>query len=329
MEVVTPGYHDVRDVRRRLLLSLGDGPWCRGMRRLCEETAPAVVHVNQTFEGDGIELIRAAAGYGKARVAGTIHMRVDPPGASRILGWGKRALLRPFFRRYPYLKIFPSSFQMAGFAAAYGDDGSLRHVPNGMVLPEVPTEGEVRESKEALGLSGRTVLAYLGRITPEKGSDWLAKSFLSARRTFPDLFLLVLGEGPGRPSLERALAGGADGASWRCTGWVPEVRHYLCAADMVILPTKFDILSYSVAEALSMGIPCVTTPYEGLEELRARGARVEAADRMGEAAFSERLVKALGDLDGCRARAREGVRAVRENFGFERMAEETAGLYEG
>lgn len=328
MEVIRHGYSGVRDIRARLPMSLWVPRFRGDMRRLCGRIAPDVIHVNQIYEGDGIDLVRGALEHGKGRVFGTIHLRVDPPEANRLLGAGKRFLLRPFFRRHRYMKICPSLSQRAGFARVYGDDGLLRVVPNGIPLPPVPDEAGAREAKLALGADGKTVMAYSGRICREKGMDTLVTAFLAARKWREDLFLLVMGDGPMRAEMEQALAAEVSAGRALFTGWVPDAVRHLAAADLFVLPTRFEAMPLSVIEALSTGIPCLCTPYEGVEDLLSLGAATEVADGMGTKDFTAGLSRVLADLPGCRKRALDGMPKVREVFSNLRMAEETARLYD-
>lgn len=329
VEWIRQDYHGERDIRRRLLLSLSRSGPRRDMARLCGEISPGIVHVNQIYEGDGIDLIRGALGYGRAPVFGTIHLRADPPTANRMLQKGKTILLKSCFRRFPYRKIFPSSIQRDGFARIYGDDGCLHVVPNGIRMLPVPSEEETLRRKEALGLKEKIVVAYAGRIAWEKGADILTEAFLRARTSIPQLFLLVVGEGPARGWMEARLREADGRRNWMVTGWIPSVRDYLCAADLVLLPTRFDIMSYSVVEALSLGIPCLVTKYEGLDEIVMRGAKVEVADRVDADSFAESLARILPRIDSCRERARANLETVRRNFDLREMAETTARLYFG
>lgn len=328
VEIIRHRYPGVRDLRARLPMSLWD-PRIRGdMRRLCGQIAPDVIHVNQIYEGDGIDLVRGALEHGKGRVFGTIHLRVDPPEANRLLGAGKRFLLRPFFRRHRYIKICPSASQRAGFARVYGDDGLLRVVPNGIPLPPVLNDREVQEAKLVNGAGGKTVLAYAGRICREKGMDTLVAAFLDARKGRGDLFLLMIGDGPMRAEMERALGGEVSAGRALFTGWVPDAGRHLAAADLFVLPSRFEAMPLSVIEALSMGIPCLCTPYEGIEDLLSLGATPEVADGMGAKEFTAGLARVLADLPICRERALNGMLKVREVFSHLRMAEETARLYD-
>ena len=43
----------------------------------------------------------------------------------------------------------------------------------------------------------------------------------------------------------------------------PDVRQLYLAADVCVLPTYYDPCSRTVLEALSLGVPAITTAYDG------------------------------------------------------------------
>ena len=304
-------------------------PWAgRRLRRVCDEISPEVIHFNQSFEGDGVDLIRSAVTYPNAKVFGTIHLKVNPPTANRWLARGKDTLMKPFFSRFPYVKIFPSRRQLTGFAEVYGNDGFLRWVPNGIVLPPIVSAEEANVRKTELGVSGRTVIGYSGRISQGKGVDILAAAFLEARRIDPKLFLLVIGDGPLRGTMAQMLRKDAQESSWLLTGWTSRVSDYLAAVDIFVLPSQFETGGpLSVLEALSMGIPCLCAPFEGVDELLARGAPLVVVEKRDVRSFTEGIIGLVTHVDQQRECIRRSLEALREEFDCRKMAEKTADVY--
>jgi len=74
----------------------------------------------------------------------------------------------------------------------------------------------------------------------------------------PALFLIV-GDGPERNHLQR-LANEVHGkAGFRFTGWQENVNDFLRASDLFVLPSKHEGCSNALLEALSFGLPCLTS----------------------------------------------------------------------
>ena len=78
---------------------------------------------------------------------------------------------------------------------------------------------------------GKKVMLWVGRMSPEKGLDFLALAYNRLRRQRDDVQLVLVGDGPYREQLERAAAGGlVPGLPHR-----RRARHDLCVGRRVRL----------------------------------------------------------------------------------------------
>lgn len=85
-----------------------------------------------------------------------------------------------------------------------------------------------------------------------------------------DASVTFIGDGDLRPELEKMAEVLGVGASVTFTGLLGsamEVREKLLEADMFILPTKAEGLPRAVIEAMAVGLPCLSTPVNGIPEL--------------------------------------------------------------
>lgn len=88
----------------------------------------------------------------------------------------------------------------------------------------------------------------------------------------PRLQLLVVGRGPARKLKSRCV---------RFLGEADDVRPFLAAADIFILPTIYDPFSNACLEAMAAGLPVITTSSNGFCEImtdRVHGSVVDRAD---------------------------------------------------
>lgn len=99
----------------------------------------------------------------------------------------------------------------------------------------------------------RRVLA-VGRLLPQKGFDVLVE----AMRALPDLELDLVGEGPERPRLA--------GPNVRLHGWQADVRPFLAAADIVVIPSRWEGFGLVAVEAMASGVPVIASAIPGLDE---------------------------------------------------------------
>jgi len=153
-----------------------------------------------------------------------------------------------------------------------GDIGRLYKLPERrMRIIPVPIDTETfRPAEDRRALRARLALPQQAFLTltarplnNRYGLRELVEAFRTARERFPNLFLVICGDGPLREELQRQVATSGLAAAVRLTGFVPEadlLAYYQCA-DLFILPTKqmegFGIVS---AEALSCGTPVLATP---------------------------------------------------------------------
>ncbi len=116
-------------------------------------------------------------------------------------------------------------------------------------------------AKQALGIAGPLVVAP-GALIERKGQAIA----IDALRSLPGATLMLVGEGPDRPALERQAAGQGDRI--RFTGAVPNARvaELLAAADLMLLPTRSEGLANVWVEAMACGTPVVTCDVGGARE---------------------------------------------------------------
>lgn len=70
-----------------------------------------------------------------------------------------------------------------------------------------------------------------------------------------------------------------------------EMREKLISSDMFVLPTKAEGLPRCVIEAMALGLPCISTPVNGVPELIKSEYLVEQSDYLGFANLIEKLIE--------------------------------------
>jgi glycosyltransferase involved in cell wall biosynthesis len=133
--------------------------------------------------------------------------------------------------------------------------------------PLPPPSADTARVRAALGLpDGTALLLTAARLAPQKGLDVLAEAVRIVARRRPDLPLLaaVAGEGPLDEQLRRA---GEAGAPLRLLGPRPDVADLLAAADLVIVPSRWEGQPLIVQEALRAGAPVLATDAGGTREV--------------------------------------------------------------
>jgi glycosyltransferase involved in cell wall biosynthesis len=108
------------------------------------------------------------------------------------------------------------------------------------------------------------VVGMLSVLRPEKGHDLAARAVALLRERFPSLRLIVVGDGPSRTEVARALAPLGDAAAM--TGHREDVMEVLDAFDVLLHPSRIDAFPTSLLQAMAAGVPVVASRIGGIPE---------------------------------------------------------------
>lgn len=140
--------------------------------------------------------------------------------------------------------------------------GRLEMIPNGISLDEfhVPKQEEALQLRQALGIpEGITLFVAVGRLRKQKGYPYLLDAVDILRKTHSAFTVLVLGDG----ELQEALAGDIEkrkmGEYITLCGDTPDVKKYLYAADVFVMPSLWEGLPLALLEASACGLPAIAS----------------------------------------------------------------------
>lgn len=136
--------------------------------------------------------------------------------------------------------------------------------PNGVDADYFAPPAERNDAKRRLSLPPvRLVILCVGNIKPIKGHDTLIRAF-TARPELSKQCTLVLAGRDDRDGRARSLAAqlGLTDAI-RFAGPVDDPRDWYHAADLFVLPSRFEGMSNALLEAMACGLPVVATAVGG------------------------------------------------------------------
>lgn len=154
--------------------------------------------------------------------------------------------------------------------------------------------------------SPNPLVVAVGRLVPVKRYDLLLAACAEARRSVPDLELVIVGEGYERPKLDEMVRG-LDADGWvRFAGWLRE--HELVdlyrRAWVVASASAREGWGMTLTEAAACGTPAVATDIDGHRDAVRDGASGVLADGTAPA-LGAALARVLGDA-GLRRRLADG-----------------------
>ncbi len=143
-----------------------------------------------------------------------------------------------------------------------GRDVRLHEVAAAALPPPGRTAAEVRAE---MGAGNRPLLLAIGRLHAQKGHDMLVRAAVRWNGLRPVPLVVVAGDGPRRDELTAAIS--HAGAPMRLLGRRTDIADLLGAADIVVLPSRWEARALVAQEALAAGRPLVCTAVGGLADL--------------------------------------------------------------
>jgi glycosyltransferase involved in cell wall biosynthesis len=262
------------------------------LQRLLDDLSPDVVHLHSFFAG----------------VFGRSYPGKCPyPVVYQPHGWAFDAVTRRSLRA-ALVRFERWAGRRTDVLATNSSDEIEEARSAGITTPAVPlgvpidldwfvpvSQGDRKALRTRLGFDDQVVLLCLGRVARQKGYDILVREW--ERQPIPGAAVYLVGAGSTRQF--KAMAPTQWGRTVHAVGETDDARMWLQAADVLLLPSRYEGQSVAVSEALACGLPVVAFDVNG-----ARAAVVEGGDPAG-------AVVARGDA---RAMLAEVARRVSEPF---------------
>lgn len=187
------------------------------------------------------------------RVALAIEQRTLAPGAYQQVLVNSNMVKRDVEARYRVpataIRVLP-----------HGVDTTLFHPRH--------RQGQGRVLRESLGYSrDDLVFLFLASGFHRKGLDLLVEAFPEVVRRHPRARLLVVGHDSGAQRYQARAVQLGIGEQVQFTGRQSDVQYCYAAADVYVLPTRYDSFGLTLLEALATGMPVITTDTCGAAEL--------------------------------------------------------------
>ena len=242
-----------------------------------------------------------------------------------------RALARAASRRQCHqaaAAVVPSS-AFHQVLRGYGVRTPLVVLPTG--LPESAfVEGDGDGFRRRHGIAPeRPVILNVGRMAHEKNLPFLLEVTAAARQRRPDLLLVMAGEGPALPSLQRRAAelGIAESVLW--VGYLDRNTELLdCyhAADVFVFASRTETQGLVLLEAMAQRLPVVSTAVLGTRDVLAAGAGCLTSSEHVHP-FAARVLQLLEDPRRRAAMGEAGRDHARESWSAAACARRLAELY--
>ncbi len=205
-------------------------------------------------------------------------------------------------------------------------------IENGIDTEEFsPREDDnIKKTRTSLGIpKGIPVFLSVGRIEEQKGYPCLIDALEILDRKGINFCMLILGEGREREKIENLVKEKKLNKKIYLLGNKKNVKEYLTASDMFIMPSFWEGLPLALLEAMASGLIVVATEAGGIPGVindKENGFLVEPKN---SEVLAEKIAYVLNLPEEERKRIENKARkAIRKRFSSEKMIKEYEKIYE-
>ena len=186
-----------------------------------------------------------------------------------------------------------------------------------------------QKSKQALGLTEKTVLLHVGSLIPRKNLLSLLETFANIQANHPQTVLILVGRGPQEAILRRKIKELGLEQVVKLAGFVPEEQKlmYYQAADLLVSTSLMEGFGLAIAEAMACGVPVVATQVGSIPEVVCDGETGFLVPVNDEKALYQAVERLLEDGQLAHKMGQVGQRRVEALFRWEIAGQQMFELY--
>ncbi len=138
-------------------------------------------------------------------------------------------------------------------------------IPNGVELEVID---QARQTPWPADLPTSSLsLVFIGRLDPQKGVDLLLANLRALLAKDGDCRIFIIGQGPMKKEIEQYVLDKGLHDRVHLLGFRDDVLCILNRSTLLLFPSRWEGMPNVVMEAMACGIPVITTPVEGIDEL--------------------------------------------------------------
>jgi len=293
--------------------------------RLFRRLRPAVVHTRNLAALEAV--VPAWAAGIPVRIHGEHGWNLADPDGKRRRYQYVRGLYRPFVSRYVALSRHLQDYLERQVGVP---PHRVSQIYNGVDTERfrlAPVRGRIAGCP--FGQPEDFLAGWVGRMDPVKDLPTLLQAFArAARRPASPLRLVLVGDGPMRPTVERLVAQQGLGDRVWLAGERADIAEIMRGLDCFVLPSLGEGISNTVLEAMATRLPIIATRVGGNAELIESGMTGLLVPPGDSDALADALVRYSSDRAMARRHAKAARRAAQSRFSLARMVTDYCSLYE-
>jgi glycosyltransferase involved in cell wall biosynthesis len=203
-------------------------------------------------------------------------------------------------------------------------------VLNGIDASPFGVRLDKQKKRRELGISGEGPVIGLGvRLSRQKGITYLLKAMPEIIKEYPDVTLVIAGEGECEPELKQeAIALGIENHT-AFLGPRLDMNEVVRIFDLYVLPSIWEGLPMVLLEAMAAACPIVATNVGGSHMAVIHGENGSLVEPKNPKALATAVIRLLADEQLRNSYAKRGLELFKGRFTAEAMTEQYEKLYVG
>lgn len=242
----------------------------------------------------------------------------------------KRMFLRLRSRTTKFVAVSEAT-KSALICQAGIDRHSIEVIPNFIDLEyfTVKTTQEIEKFRRLMHVAqNASVLTCVGRLTASKRTPMLLHMLAPLFQVYPQLTLLIVGDGPDRRAVAATIADLGLCEKVHMLGNRSDVPDTLGVSDIFVTASGLETFGLAVAEAMAVGIPVVAFDIPGLNEVIEDGKTGLLVKDGDSRAFADGVARLLDD-DGYRRQLGDNARqCIIDRFGRKQVVKCIISVYQ-
>jgi glycosyltransferase involved in cell wall biosynthesis len=213
------------------------------------------------------------------------------------------------------------------------NEAKIRVIHNGVDVDKFKPASGKRKIKAELGFNPDDIaILSVGRLYARKGLFTLIESMPAVVRTFPRVKFIISGKGQSNEMKKlvnhATRLGVKDNIIF--TGYFPDSKlpKLYQAADVFAFSTFYENLPFAVLEALSSGLPVVTTNVGGIPEMIERGKNGFLVQPFNAGELSDKILYLLEHPDAASEMAFLARKTILERFDWRLIVKKVLKVYD-
>lgn len=150
----------------------------------------------------------------------------------------------------------------------------LHLIPNGVDTHTFSPAANIKPNhwRQQWGIADHVPLvAFVGRLSPEKGPDVFLRTALAVKQRVPDVRFVLVGDGPLKQDLQHTIQQLELGDAVHLVGLIQDMPGVYKELDVVVSTSRSEAMPLALMEAMASGLPIVATRVGGVPDMVQHG----------------------------------------------------------